>query len=256
MRYIIAIVLVIHGLIHLMGFAKAFFETEMSKQVLGISKPIGSIWLITFILFMVSATQFLNHKKWFYLAFITVLLSQVLIIIAWQNAKFGSIFNLIILIVSLSAFGNHLFNKMVQNEANALLHYIENRNGSVIIKKDIKHLPEIVQKWMENSLAIGEEKVQTVRLKQIGNMRTKANGKWMPFKANQYINVNNPSFVWTTKVDAMPLTYMDGRDKLVDGEGEMLIKLASLVTIVNEGKNLKTNSGAMLRYLGEICWFP
>lgn len=52
------------------------------------------------------------------------------------------------------------------------------------------------------------------------------------------------------------MVYLVGRDKLVQGRGEMLIKLLSLVKVVDEGKQEKINTGAMLRYLGELCWFP
>ena len=63
MRYAFAILLALHGLIHLMGFVKSFYLTDINKQVLGISKPIGSFWLIVFILFVILSSQFLTHKK-------------------------------------------------------------------------------------------------------------------------------------------------------------------------------------------------
>ncbi|WP_033960367.1 hypothetical protein [Psychroserpens jangbogonensis] len=116
MRYVFAIVLGLHGLIHLMGFVGAFFSTEINKQILGISKPIGSLWLITFILFIVTASQFLGNKKWFYMAFVAVFISQILIILTWEEAKYGTLVNIIILLVSISAFKNHQFKKMVKSE--------------------------------------------------------------------------------------------------------------------------------------------
>ena len=67
MRFIFFIVVLIHGIIHLLGFIKAFFETDISIQLVGVSKPIGSIWLVAFLLFMVVAIQFLTGEKWFYM---------------------------------------------------------------------------------------------------------------------------------------------------------------------------------------------
>jgi hypothetical protein len=87
-------------------------------------------------------------------------------------------------------------------------------------------------------------------------MKTKPEGKWMPFTAEQYFDVENPAFVWSTKVDFMPMVNMAGRDKLIDGQGEMLIKLANVIPLVDEGNNEKMNSGAMLRYMAETVWFP
>lgn len=256
MRYVFAILLGIHALIHLIGFVSAFFSTEISKQLLGISKPIGSLWLVTFILFIVTASQFLDNKKWFYIAFIAVLLSQILIIITWGDAKYGTIVNSIILLVSLSAFGNHRFEEMVERETKNLLVNKKDLNIRLITQEDINELPEIVQLWLKKSGVLGAESITSVRLEQQGLMRIKPNGKWMPFEATQCFNTLNPSFVWSTRVNAMPIISMVGRDKLVNGEGEMLIKLAGLIPIVNESGNNKINSGAMLRYLAETCWFP
>ena len=256
MRYIFAAILGVHGLIHLIGFINAFFTTSIEKQVLGISKPVGSLWLMAFFLFIISGLQFLNHKKWFYIAIIAVILSQILIIIAWKDSKYGTIANVIILCVSVSAYSTYRFNTMVASESRELLQQFTDNELSVISEKDIQHLPAIVQKWMTNSGVVGKEKVETVSLKQIGNMRIKPNGTWMPFTATQYFNVRQPAFVWSTSVEAMPVISMVGRDKLIGGEGAMLIKLAGLVPIVNASKNDKINQGAMIRYLAELCWFP
>ena len=120
MKYAFAILLYIHGLIHLMGFIKAFYLTDIYKQVLGISKPIGSIWLIVFLLFVISSSQFLTHKKWFYIAFIAVFMSQILFIMTWKEAKYGTIINIIIFLVTVSDYRNHRSEKTVQNEPKAI----------------------------------------------------------------------------------------------------------------------------------------
>lgn len=256
MKLVFGVLLLIHGAIHLIGFVKAFYITEIDKQVLGIPKFIGALWLLVFILFIVAASSFFNNKKWFYLAFIAVTLSQILIISVWKEAKFGSIANIVILLVSMSAFGSHQFNKMVQKETAVLFKNIDVIDTSFITEKDIFHLPKIVQKWMKNSGAIGKPNITSVRLKQKGKMKTKPKGKWMPFMAKQYFNVETPTFIWTTKVENNPLLYMIGRDKLVDSKGEMLIKLNALIPVVNTGSNDKINQGVMVRFLAETCWFP
>ena len=257
MKFVFSFILLLHTLIHLMGFAKAFQLVEINQLSQSISKPMGILWLITALMFICSAALFLTKQElWFIVAFIAILNSQALIILLWKDAKFGTIINIIVLLVSISAFGNFRFNKMVQKESAQILQNIQVENTPVISENDILHLPEIIQKWIKNSGVIGKEKVISLRLEQIGQMRTKTDSKWMPFTAIQHFNVVNPSFVWTTKVDAMPVLKMVGRDKMYNGEGEMLIKLASLIPVVNEGKNKKINQGVMIRFLAEICWFP
>jgi len=87
-------------------------------------------------------------------------------------------------------------------------------------------------------------------------MRTKPENKWMPFTATQIFNVEKPAFVWNTQVQALPFISLYGRDKLYQEHGSMLIKLEALIPIVNDAENSQINSGAMIRFLAEICWFP
>ena len=256
MKLIFSIVLSIHGFIHLMGFAKPFKIVEISQLSQSISKPMGLIWLISCMLFLITAFQLITNRTWFYMALIAAFISQVLIILHWEDAKYGSVLNVIILLISFSALMTNRFNKMVVQENRQILKSITVNNRTIIANKDIEHLPPIVQKWMINSGVIGNQKVFSVWLQQIGTMRIKPNGNWMPFKAKQNFNVEEPAFVWQTKIEVIPLIQMIGRDKLVNGNGEMLIKLAGLLPVVNESKNSKINQGAMVRYLAEICWFP
>lgn len=257
MKFIFSCILLVHGLIHLMGFVKAFQIAEINQLTQSISKPIGMLWLVTSLLFLFSLILFLFKRDgWFVISIIAVVASQIAIILFWNDAKFGTIANSIILLVSVVAYGSYQFNTMVQKESEIILQDIQLENLSVILEEDIAHLPKIIQKWMHNSGVIGKENIVSVSLTQKGEMRTKLGSTWMTFTAIQHFNVENPAFVWTTKVDAMPILKMIGRDKLYHGEGEMLIKLASLIPVVNEGNNPKINQGAMVRFLAESCWFP
>mgnify|MGYP001065411660 CR=1 FL=1 len=256
MKYLFGFILLIHGLFHIVGFVNAFYITDISKQVLGIPKPFGTLWLITFILFAVTASQFLNNKKWFYLGITAVFVSQALIIMAWKDAKLGTILNLIILLVGISAYGKYRFQKMVDKESKEMYNGISKNITKVISEKDLNQLPNIIQTWLRHSGIIGKKEIVTVRLKQKGKMRTTPNSKWKPFVATQCFNTKSPSFVWSTTVHFSSIIKMIGRDKLLDGNGEVLIKLASLIPVVNESQNIRINSGSMIRYLAEICWFP
>ena len=86
-------------------------------------------------------------------------------------------------------------------------------------------------------------------------MRIKPNGKWMNFKAKQWFSLLDPSFIWYANVSISPFLFLKARDKYFKSKGNMLIKLLSLIPIVNEsGKEI--NQGVMVRYLAESVWFP
>ncbi len=54
-RYGLVFIIFLHGLIHLMGFAKAFQYGQITQLTKDISKPAGALWLLAALLFVVSA---------------------------------------------------------------------------------------------------------------------------------------------------------------------------------------------------------
>ncbi|NHF59604.1 hypothetical protein FK220_009650 [Flavobacteriaceae bacterium TP-CH-4] len=257
MRIVFAVILAIHGLIHLMGFVKAFQLKEISALTQSISKPIGMLWLFATVLFLTTLVFFLLKKDyWAILCLVAALLSQLLIIMVWKDARFGTLANLLILLVAIPGFGTYRFHRMVRAETMELLQDIESRDARIVRENDLNDLPPIVQRWLRHTGVVGKTWARSVRLKQRGSVRNKPDGAWMPFTATQYVDMERTSFIWSTEVRAMPMVKTLGRDKLRNGKGDMLIKLASVIPVVHEGNNDKINTGAALRYLAEICWFP
>ena len=62
-KYLFVLLMTIHGIIHFMGFAKAFEYAEMKQLTISISKPIGMLWLLSALLFLISAILFLSKKR-------------------------------------------------------------------------------------------------------------------------------------------------------------------------------------------------
>jgi len=104
MKYFYALLLIFHGFLHLIGFIKAFFSTEIFKDLLSISKPMGTLWLLTCLLFIYASSALLNNKKWITLIIIAVSISQYLIIMDWKDAKFGTILNIIVLTIAIIGY--------------------------------------------------------------------------------------------------------------------------------------------------------
>ncbi len=96
MKTAFIIFMVLHGLIHLLGFLKAFDVAEVKELRMPITKASGVIWLITALLFILTATLYtFNSGLYLGLGVCGVTLSQALIWRDWQDAKYGSIPNLI-----------------------------------------------------------------------------------------------------------------------------------------------------------------
>ena len=99
MRIIITIILLVHGLIHLMGFVKAFNFADIEALTLPISKTTGAFWLLSCLLILTTAGCYFAKLDWWpILGIVAIVLSQVLIFMSWQDAKFGTIANAVILL--------------------------------------------------------------------------------------------------------------------------------------------------------------
>jgi hypothetical protein len=98
MKYIFSALIFLHGAIHLMGFAKAFGYAPIENIHSAISKTSGVFWLLACVLFLAAGIALLAKvDKWYLVSFIAVLLSTFLIISVWNDAKFGTVANMIIL---------------------------------------------------------------------------------------------------------------------------------------------------------------
>jgi len=258
MKILFTALLLIHGLIHLMGFAKAFGYAALPQLTRPISRPEGLLWLLAAGLLLLSALLlWISRTTWPLLALVSLILSQGLIVRHWQAARFGSVANLLVLLVAAPAFNQVRFDRMVQREADELLAGITPPAlARPVAPEDLRILPPVVQRWLQRSGLEGKIPPAVVRLKQTGRLRTTPSGNWMPFTAEQYFDLNRPSFVWQADVRMLPMIHLSGRDKFRNGEGEMLIKLLASVDVVNEGHTVPMNTGTMLRFLGELCWFP
>lgn len=116
MKYFLALIIFFNAILHLGGFIIAYFETDLFKGVLNISKPLGLLWLLAFFLFVKVSRNLLKRKKWLYTTILAVGLSQFLIFKEWQETKFVTLLNLIILTVAiLDANKKHSYKPRTQN---------------------------------------------------------------------------------------------------------------------------------------------
>lgn len=90
MRLLLSLVIIVHGLIHLMGFAKAFKYAELSQLTQEISMPAGLLWLLCSLAFIVAGVLFaFKNASWWWVALPAVVLSQLLMFASWDDAKLG-----------------------------------------------------------------------------------------------------------------------------------------------------------------------
>ena len=254
-RIIFALIVLLHGLIHLMGFAKAFRLAEMKQLSMGISRPAGALWLAAAMLFLATAVLVIINKEWWWMpAVAAILLSQALVAAWWQDAKFGTVANVIVACGAVLGYGAWSFNTASRAEL-ALFTAPPGPSKAVLSQQRIAGLPAPVRRWLVRSNAVGREIVRSARVMQEGALRTAPDGRWMPVTAEQRIITGRPAFIWIAEAAAAPGIHLAARDTYREGKGRMLIKALSLVPVADaRGKEIDLN--ATVRYLSEIVWVP
>ncbi len=257
MKYIYAIVVFSHALIHILGFVKGFGLKDIKELTLPISRPVSLLWLTLVLLITIYGILFLTNNKYSWLlGFMSVLFSQILIILFWKDAKFGTLPNIVILLVSMVSLGSYRFQDMVMKETNHILNQSEVCNKKDISESDIINLPNPVKNWLRNSGVIGKPFIYMGKVTQSAEMKMKPNQKnWIRATAVQYTTIETPAFIWVVDVSMNSVLNFVGRDKFQKGKGEMLIKIYSLIDVVKE-RGEKLDEGTIQRYLGEMVWFP
>lgn len=103
MKTLLIGLILVHGFIHLFGYSKVLILA--SKRTTIPSNINRSIWLLTTLLFLTSAILlYLNNVNWLLICSAAMLISQILIIAAWRDAKYGTIGNLLIFVLSVMSY--------------------------------------------------------------------------------------------------------------------------------------------------------
>ena len=157
LKAIFIFITLIHGAIHLMGFAKAFNLAEIKELTCVISKPAGLLWLLCTIIFIITAALFYaGYKHWWIIATAGVLISQALIFSCFKDAGFGTIPNIIILSSAIEAYGVYSFNNYSQAWLNTILNSASAEKIKVS-EQSVKTLPPSLKKWFERSNVIEKD---------------------------------------------------------------------------------------------------
>jgi hypothetical protein len=96
-RHALALLLAVHGALHLLGVAKGFGLAPVEALKLPISRPAGAAWLVAALLFAAAAVLlYAAPGRWWIAAAPALVVSQALIAGAWADARFGTVANALV----------------------------------------------------------------------------------------------------------------------------------------------------------------
>lgn len=238
MRILFSIILLGHGLIHFMGFAKAFNNgsiTQISKEI---SKPTGVLWLLTAFLFIAATILFLVKKDaWMFVGLAAAIISQILIFTVWKDAKFGTIANIIILVAAVLSYGSYHFEKSYQKDVKENLQSTNMLKTDLLTETDLQTLPEPVQRYLKYAGVINKPKLKNMRIVFEGQMREKGKD-FFPFTCEQYNFFDEPTRLFFMKATIKGFT-VPGYHKYSNATALMDIRLFGFFPVVKKsGKDM------------------
>ncbi len=252
LKSIFTILIILHGLIHLLGFVKAYGYADITALTRDISKPMGIIWLIAMALLVITAMLFMRkNDTWVYFSIVGVIVSQAMIFMYWQDAKFGTIVNVLMLIVVVFGFFHLNFKSKYKTEVAAALAKTSDIPPSSLTEDDIQHLPALVQKYLHYTQAVGKPKIHNFKVALTGKIRSYETKDWMPLTSEQYnfIPLTTRLFFLDATKKMLPVS---GLHSFKEGSAFMDIRLLSMYKVqYMEGKEMDISE--TVTFFNDLC---
>ncbi|MBK6347705.1 MAG: hypothetical protein IPF68_17565 [Bacteroidales bacterium] len=251
MKTILFILLAIHGLIHFLGFTKAFKLAEVSQLNQPIGKTAGIFWFSAGLLFLAAAAMIIMKADWWWIiALSAIIISQLLIIMNWQDAKFGSIANIILLLVVIGGFGIWNFHRNFVSDYTEALSRTGKQTSNLLTESDILHLPLPVRSYLRYSGVLNRPKVMSAKITFEGQMHGKGKD-WMDIRSTQYNFYDTPTrlFYMTAKMKGLTVP---GYHAYKNGIATMKVSLFGLFPVVN-AKGKEMNQAETVTLFNDMC---
>ncbi len=244
MRIAFAVLVGLHGLVHLLGPAKALGWAVAAPLRSAISPLGGALWLLAAVLLVGAAVGFARGAHWWWwLALPGAVLSQLLLTQSWGDAKFGTIVNVAIAIpLALLALDARpaSFRSRFARDRDALL-ALPVHASPAVTEADLASLPPLMRAYLRRSGAVGRPRVRNVRVRFDARMRSSATSPWMPATATQYEFFDPPArlFYMNATRGGVPLDILH---RYVGDAATFQVRIASLFPVVDRSGPVLTGA--------------
>ena len=234
-RWAVAIVTVLHGLIHLLGATKGLNWGIVSALKKPIGPAMGIVWLVAAVLMVATgALLAASVRRWWLVGAFAVVASQVAIVTSWSDAKVGTAANVLMLaavVYGAAAHGPTSFGTEYERRVSAALAPLADE--TVVTEHDLASLPDPVASYIRQSGAIGQPRVANFRATITGRIRANPTKPWMTFTGEQ-VNSFGPNPSRSFHMDATMVGLpVDVLHIYADAKAAMKVKLFALFPMVN-----------------------
>jgi hypothetical protein len=253
MTVVFALFLVVHGVIHVLGFAKAFGLAPLPQLTRAVSGTVGVLWLTAALLFVATAVcLFVWPRWWWAVGAGAILVSFVAIIPSWTDAKFGAVANAIVLAGVIFGFlANGPFSLQAGYNRDVDRGLERTTTETQVTESDLTRLPEPVQRYLRASGAVGQPRVRNLRARMHGRFRSGPDARWMPFTAEQFNFFDAPARLFYMKASLFAIPFQ-GYHRYVGPSASMRITLAALVSVIDLSGDEMTR-GETVTMFNDMC---
>lgn len=253
MRWIFIFVVFVHGLIHLMGFFKAFGLAELPQLTQPLSRYMGALWLLAAVLLLATAVALgaWPRQAWA-LGAVALVVSQLTLLSAWKDAKFGTVANVILLVGVLYGYltqGPSSFRAEYERDVQAGLS--RPLHAPLVTEADLAPLPEPVQRYLRATGVVGQPRVRNYRIRFQGRIRSAPDTRWMPFVADQQSFTDEPTRLFWMRATLAGLP-VEAFHQLVGGHASMRVKAVGALPLVDASGAVMDQSEAVTLF-NDMC---
>ena len=234
-RWAVAVMVVVHGLIHLFGASKGLGWSDVSQLKEPIGTAAGAVWLVAAVLTVGAGVMLAaSIRGWWIVGVVAATISQAVIATSWSDAKAGTIANVVVLgaaVYGAAANGPTSFSAEYRRRvATALTRKV---GSPTVTEDDLTALPTPVAAYLRGSGAVGQPRINNFRADIHGRIRGGPNKPWMAFTGEQVNTFGaNPSrsFRMDATMFGLPV---DVLHIFADATATMRVKACSLFPMVN-----------------------
>jgi hypothetical protein len=253
MKFAIATVIACHGLIHLLGAAKGFRLAPLPQLAQPISAPMGAVWLAAAVLFLAMAASIVwwPSGAWA-LGAAAIVVSTIAIVPSWSDAKAGAFVNVAAAVVVVAAY-------LMHGPASLPARYRAEVDRGLsrvtavppVTEADLAPLPPLVQRYLRLAGVVGQPRVQSVRVRMRGRIRSSREAAWLPFAVEQYNFVDPPARLFYM-TGSMFLVPFQGLHAYVGSAATMRVTVAGLVPVA-AGEGPEMTRAETVTLFNDMC---
>jgi hypothetical protein len=248
---LLAILLIVHGVVHFTGLIRAFLPSFVPSFTTYINKPTGLDWALAGSFFILAGVLLLvSNEYWWMVTGTAILISQILIVFNWHDARFGTVVNVILFIAVFAGASVWNFRTRYTEAADRTIEHTRTLSAQRIFAEDLAPLPRPVQRYLQAAGVVGTVRPRSMRITFDGSIRG-FEGPWMPFTSVQTNSFDDPArFFW---IDAtMKGLPTKGLHAYENGKATMLIKVLGVVPVM-EAHGPEMDQAETVTWFNDLC---